>query len=90
MAVTKKRAFERWVEKSFRTRFNQETQKIKRFARERFIRTWREWLTLETTHQAVVPFVVAVFLAGFTGWSMGVANNNCSPIFTPSDQTSFM
>ena len=88
MAVTKKLAFERWVEKTFRRRFNQESKERNRFARERFIRSWREWLSLETTHQAVVPFVAGIVIAGFGGWSIGISNNSCTPFFTPSEQTS--
>ncbi|HJL69154.1 MAG TPA: hypothetical protein QGG77_05790, partial [Prochlorococcaceae cyanobacterium Gl_MAG_24] len=71
MAVTKKRSFERWVEKSFRRRLKQESRERKRFARERFLRSWREWISLETTHHAVGPMVALLVLAGFGGWSMG-------------------
>ena len=65
MAVTKKRSFERWVEKSFRRRLKQESRERKRFARERFLRSWREWISLETTHHAVGPMVALLVLAGF-------------------------
>ena len=90
MAVTKKRAFERWVEKSFRRRWTEESRERKRFERERFWRSLSEWLRHETTQQAVVPFMAAVFLAGFTGWSIGVANVNCPPFFMHSEQTGRM
>ncbi len=90
MAVTKKRAFERWVEKSFRRRWTEESRERKRFERERFWRSLSEWLSHETTQQAVVPFMAAVFLAGFTGWSIGVSNVNCPPFFIPSEQTGRM
>ena len=64
MAVTKKRAFERWAEKSFRRRFKLETKERQRFARERLWRTWREWLGLETTHKAGGPIIaVGGFIA---------------------------
>ena len=89
MAVTKKRSFERWVEKSFRRRWDQESKERKRFERERFWRSFREWLSHEITQQAVVPFVAVVFLAGFTGWSIGVSNVNPSTILGPSEQTGF-
>ncbi len=88
MAVTKKRAFERWVEKSFRRRFNELSREKNRFARERFVRSWREWLALETTHQAVLPLFAVVVMSGFLGWSMGISNNSCTPFFSSSDQTS--
>ncbi|MDP6851734.1 MAG: hypothetical protein QGH52_03540 [Prochlorococcaceae cyanobacterium ETNP1_MAG_8] len=87
MAVTKKRSFERWVEKSFRRRLKQESRERKRFARERFLRSWREWISLETTHHAVGPMVALLVLAGFGGWSLGVSNVTCPPFLMPSEQT---
>ena len=89
MSITKKVAFERWVEKTFRRRFNQEARERNRFARERFLRTWREWLALETTHQAFLPFVAGMVIACFAGWSMGISTNSCTPFFTSSEKTSF-
>ena len=89
MAITKKLAFERWVEKTFRRRSNQESRERQRFARERFIRTWKEWLTLETTHQAFVPLVAGMVIVGFTGWTMGVSANSCAPFFPTTEQTGF-
>ncbi len=87
MAVTKKLAFERWVEKSFRRRFKEEHRERKRFARERFWRTWKEWMSLETTHQAVGPMVALIVLTGFTGWSFGVSSISCPSLLTPIEQT---
>ncbi len=87
MAVTKKRAFERWVEKAFRKRFNDETRDRKRIARERFWRTWKEWISLDATHQAVGPFIALVVLSGFTGWSIGVSNFSCPTFLMPTEQT---
>ncbi len=89
MAVTKKRSFERWVEKSFRRRWDQESRERKRFARERFCRSLKEWLSHEMTQQAVMPLVAVVFLAGFTGWSIGVSNVNSSTFLMPTEQNSF-
>ena len=85
MAVTKKRSFERWVEKSFRKKLNQASKERKRFARERLIRGWREWLTLETTHQAFLPFAAAIVISIFAGWSIGISNNSCRPYFSTSE-----
>ncbi len=85
MAVTKKKSFERWVEKSFRKKINQASKERKRFARERFIRGWREWLTLETTHQAFLPFGAAIVISIFIGWSIGISNNSCTPYFSTSE-----
>ncbi len=86
MSITKKLAFERWVEKTFRRRFNQEAKERQRFARERFFRSWKEWLSIETTHQAFVPFVASIVIAGFLGWSMGISANSCTPFFSSSEQ----
>ena len=85
MAVTKKRSFERWVEKSFRKKINEASRERNRFARERMIRGWREWLTLETTHQAFLPFAAIIVLSMFGGWSMGISNNSCTPYFSSSE-----
>ena len=87
MAVTKKAAFERWVAKSFKRRFQEESREKQRFARERMWRSWKEWLTLETTQKAVGPLVALIILSGFTGWSIGVSNMNSTPFILPSEQT---
>ncbi len=85
MAVTKKRAFEKWVEKSFRKRLNLESKEKNRFARERFYREWSEWLNLETTQKAVLPFVAICFLSIFGGWYLGFSSNSCTPYFPSSN-----
>ncbi len=87
MAVTKKIAFERWVEKSFRRRLKKESQEKQRIARERFWREWKEWLSLQTTHKAVVPLMAICVFAIFGGWSMGISSNSCSPYFSSTEQT---
>ncbi len=87
MAVTKKRAFERWVEKAFRRRFHAELKDRKRLQRERFWRSWKEWFALDATHQAIGPMIALVLLSGFTGWSIGVSNFSCPTFFSPSEQT---
>ena len=87
MAVTKKQSFERWVEKSFRRRCKQESRERKRFARERFWRSWSEWFSLEPTHHAVGPMVALLVLAGFGGWSMGMSQTSCPTLLIPSEQT---
>ena len=86
MAVTKKVAFERWVAKSFKKRFQEESREKQRFARERMWRAWKEWFALETTHRAVGPFVALLVLAGFGGWSIGVSNVNSSQFMLPIEQ----
>ena len=87
MAITKKRSFERWVEKSFRRRFKQESRERRRFARDRFLRGWREWLSLETTHQAIVPILALVVLSGVSGWAFGARQAACPTVVLPSEQT---
>jgi len=85
MAVTKKRAFERWVENSFRRKSNIQLKERQRFARERFLREWNEWLNLETTQKAFLPFVVICVLAMFGGWSFGFSSNSCTPYFSTTE-----
>ena len=86
MAVTKKRAFERWVEKSFRRRSKQEARERKRFVRERIFRSWKEWVSLETTHHAMAGMIAFSVLAGFGGWSMGVSKSSCPTFLMPTEQ----
>ncbi len=85
MAVTKKRSFERWVEKSFRKKILQASRERNRFARERLVRAWQEWLTLETTHQAFLPFAAIIVMSIFGGWSIGISSNSCTPYFSTSE-----
>ena len=87
MAITKKRSFERWVEKSFRRRSKQETRERRRFARDRFLRGWGEWLRLETTHQALVPILALIVLSAVAGWSLGARQAACPTLVLPSEQT---
>ena len=89
MAVTKKISFERWVEKSFRKKINEASRERNRFARERFARNWKEWLSLETTHQAFLPFAAIIVVSIFGGWSIGISNNSCTPYF-PTSETSIL
>ena len=71
MAVTKKRAFERWVAKSFKRRQQDEHRARRHFDRERMLRAWSEWLALDATHQAVLPFTALLVLAVGAGWWWG-------------------
>ena len=87
MAVTKKRSFELWVEKSYRKRYREESRDRKRFERERFLMTWKEWLMNETTHQALVPLIAMIFLAGFGGWYLGVSSIRSSSSMIDSSST---
>ncbi|MBC1260344.1 hypothetical protein FQK07_03510 [Synechococcus sp. BSF8S] len=71
MAVTKKRAFERWVQKSLQRRQRQELRERRRFDRERALRGWGEWFSLDITRQALLPFTAALALAVVGGWWVG-------------------
>jgi hypothetical protein len=77
MAVTKKRAFERWVERALQRRQQQEQRERRRFDRERVLRSWAEWCALEVTRQALVPFTALLVLAVGIGWWQG-AQRSCS------------
>ena len=71
MAVTKKRAFERWVAKALRRRQQDEEQARRRFDRDRLRRAWMEWLALDVTRQALLPLAALLVLAVGTGWWWG-------------------
>jgi len=81
MAITKKRPFEKWVTKSFAKKARLLENERRKFERDRFIRNWREWLSLENTHQAILPIIVVVFISAFIGWSLGISKNSCNPYF---------
>ena len=87
MAITKKRSFERWVEKSYRRRSREETREKRRFARNRFWRGWGEWIALDTTHQALVPMVALLVLSDVAGWSQGSSRSGCPTLVLPPEQT---
>ena len=87
MTITKKRAFERWVDKALRRRSREETREHRRFERTRFWRAWREWIVLDTTQKALVPMVMLMVLCGFAGWSMGMRQSVCPTLSLPSGQT---
>ena len=71
MAVTKKRAFERWVSRSLRRREQEEQRARSRFDRERTWRAWLEWSGLEVTRQALLPLAALLVLAAGGGWWLG-------------------
>ena len=81
MAITKKLSFEKWVKKSFAIKARAEENEKRKFQRDRFIRSWKEWLSLENTQQALLPIIVVVFVSAFIGWSSGVSKNSCNPYF---------
>jgi hypothetical protein len=79
MAVTKKRAFERWVMRSLRRREKVEEKARRRFDRERNLRAWLEWLALDVTRQAVLPLAALVAVAVAGGWWWG-SQQNCRQV----------
>ena len=81
MAIIKKIPFEKWVQKYFAKKERLINNEKRKFQRERFLSSWREWITLENTQQAILPFVVTVLIAAFIGWSLGISKNSCNPYF---------
>ena len=81
MAIIKKIPFEKWVNKSFAKKAKAVKNEKRKFQRERFVRSWREWLSLENTHQAMLPIIVVVIISSFIGWSFGISKNSCNPYF---------
>ncbi len=81
MAITKKLSFEKWVKKSFNKKARAEEIEKRKFQRDRFIRSWKEWLSLENTQQALLPIIVIVVISAFIGWSLGISKNSCNPYF---------
>ena len=81
MAIIKKIPFEKWVKKSFAKKERILSNERRKFQRERFFRSWREWFSLENTQQAMVPLIIALFFSSFIGWSLGISKNSCNPYF---------
>jgi len=79
MAVTKKKAFERWVTRALRRRELEDLRQRRRFDRERSLRSWGEWLGLEATRQAVLPLAALLVLAIGSGWWWG-SRQVCRPL----------
>ena len=81
MAIIKKISFEKWVIKSFAKKARLLENEKRKFQRERFFSGWREWFSLENTQQAILPFIVTIFISSFIGWSLGISKNICNPYF---------
>ncbi len=81
MAILKKISFEKWVTKSFAKKAKLLESEKRKFHRERFFNNWREWFSLENTQQAILPFIVTIFISSFIGWSLGISKNSCNPYF---------
>jgi len=89
MSITKKPGFEKWVKKSFAKKARNELNEKRKYLRDRFIRSWREWFSLDNTHQALFPIIVVIFASALIGWSMGVSKNSCNPYFDSNLDQSF-
>ncbi len=88
MAIIKKIPFEKWVTKSFSKKARLLENEKRKFQRERFFNSWREWFSLENTQKAILPIIVTIFISSFVGWSLGISKNSCNPYFEQnSDQS---
>ena len=81
MAIIKKIPFEKWVKKSYAKKERLLSHERRKFQRERFFSSWREWFSLENTQQVIVPLIIALFFSSFIGWSLGISKNSCNPYF---------
>ena len=81
MAITKKIPFEKWVIKSFAKKRRLLENEKRKFQRDRFFSSWREWFSLANTQQAILPLIVTIFISSFIGWSLGISKNSCNPYF---------
>ena len=84
MAVTKKQAFERWVERSLRRREKRVSRDRRRFDRERWLRGWLEWLALPSTRAALLPITGLLVLAMAAGWWFGSHRSCASTAVQPA------
>ena len=81
MTIIKKIPFEKWVTKSFAKKSRLLANEKRKYQRERFFNSWREWFVLENTKQAILPLIVTIFISSFVGWSLGISKNSCNPYF---------
>jgi len=81
MAITKKLSFEKCVKNSFAKKARVKESEKRKFQRDRFFSSWKEWFSLENTKQAILPLIVTIFIASFIGWSLGISKNSCNPYF---------
>ena len=89
MAIVKKPSFEKWVTRSFAKKAKVLANEKRKFQRDRFIRSWKEWFSLENTHQAIFPVIIMIFISSFVGWSLGISKNSCNPYFEQNSDMTF-
>lgn len=88
MAVTKKKAFERWVSRSLHRRDLAQKAEKRRFSRDRWRREWQEWLADPVTRKALLPLSALVALAALGGWVLGSQEFCRQVILPPGNPTS--
>ena len=81
MAIIKKIPFEKWVTKSFTKKARLLESEKRKFQRERFFNSLKEWFSLENTQRAILPIIGTIFISSFIGWSFGISKNSCNPYF---------
>ena len=81
MAIIKKIPFEKWVTESFAKKARLLENEKRKFQRERFFSSWREWFSLANTQQAILPLIITIFISSFIGWALGISKNSCNPYF---------
>ena len=81
LLIQKKISFEKWVKKSFAKKARIELNEQRKFQRNKFIRSWKDWLSLENTQQVFLPIIVVIFISSFVGWAFGISKNSCNPYF---------
>jgi hypothetical protein len=86
MAVTKKKAFERWVERALRRREQQGLRERRRFDRDRVLRDWMEWFGLPATRRALLPLSLLLVLATAGGWWVGSQRPSQAVLVDPGIQ----
>jgi hypothetical protein len=59
------------VTRALRRREREVMRERRRFDRERLLRSWMEWCSLETTRQALLPLTALLVLAVAAGWWLG-------------------
>ena len=87
MSISKKDAFEKWVQESFAKKANAQIRKKRKFQRIKFISRWKEWLYMEETQKALLPFIIVILFSSFMGWTAGISQNSCNPYFENSTKS---
>ena len=84
MINVKKHSFEKWVKNYLAKKAKIALKQERKFERDRFIRNWYYWFSLDATQKAILPFTIIILLSSFIGWSAGISKNSCNPYFESS------